>query len=279
MKLRKMIALIAILAVMTVFLSFENNHITVNNMTIELSALPDAFDGYTIVHLSDLHSKEFGDKQKRLIDEISGVDPDLIVFTGDLIDRRRYNEGSSLELMQQAASIAPTYFVMGNHEWWSGKFSALEKSLDERGVNVLRNTFASISNGSDEIFVVGIDDPASGTEMYEAETVRRGIEEALHGIEENAFKVLLAHRPELFPIYTGYGFNLVLSGHAHGGQVRLPFIGGVVAPNQGILPRFTAGRYDIEHSVMVVHRGLGNSIFPQRLFNRPELIVLTLKKS
>ncbi|SFQ47653.1 metallophosphoesterase [Caldicoprobacter faecalis] len=193
------------------------------------------------------------------------------------MDSRYYDVEPGLELMKQSVKIAPTYFVTGNHEWWSGEFNALEKALNENGIHVLRNTYARITKGGDEIYIIGIDDPASQAIYGEAMTTEKKIIQALKRIKKfDAFKILLAHRPELFPLYSSYGFDLVLSGHAHGGQVRLPFIGGLVAPNQGLFPEYTSGEYKRGNSTMIVSRGLGNSIIPQRLFNRPEVIVLTL---
>lgn len=263
------------------FLYCENNFITITRVNVESYKLPNVFDGYKIVHLSDLHSKEFGRDQEYLVTLLKKEKPDLIAVTGDLIDSRRYDIEPALELIKQCAQIAPTYFVTGNHEWRSDKFEVLEKLLEESGVHVLRDTYAAITKGEDKIYVVGIDDPVSkNSAYYEEVSITEGnIIQALEGIEKShAFKILLAHRPELFPLYSSYGFDLVLSGHAHGGQVRLPFIGGLIAPDQGLFPKYTAGKCEKEGSVMVISRGLGNSIIPQRLFNRPEVIVLTLKK-
>lgn len=262
------------------FLHFENNFITITKITVESPKVPNTFDGYKIVHLSDLHSKEFGKEQKNLVKKIEDAQPDLIVFTGDLIDSRHFDAEVSLELIRQIAKIAPTYFVTGNHEWWSGKFEFLEKVMKENNVHVLRNTCDRISKGKDSIYITGIDDPVSTQATYEETVVvENEIKQAVKEIKErDVFKILLAHRPEMLPLYSEYGFDLVLSGHAHGGQVRLPFIGGLIAPNQGFFPEYTSGEYKRGNCTMIVSRGLGNSIIPQRLFNHPEIVVLTLSK-
>ncbi|PRR69529.1 metallophosphoesterase [Defluviitalea saccharophila] len=281
MKRKKVLFFIIIICICTwVFLHFENNFITITKITVKSPKLPDAFDGCKIVHLSDLHSKEFGKGQKNLVKKIEDAQPDLIVFTGDLIDSRHFDAEVSLELIRQIVKIAPTYFVTGNHERWSGNFDALEKVLKENGIHVLRNTCDRIGKDKDGIYITGIDDPVSTQAIYEeTKVVENEIKQALKEIKENdVFKILLAHRPEMLPLYSEYGFDLVLSGHAHGGQVRLPFIGGLIAPNQGFFPEYTSGEYKRGNCTMIVSRGLGNSIIFQRLFNHPEIVVLTLSK-
>lgn len=280
MKKRKVLIFIIVCVFTLVFLYFENNFITITKITIKSPKLPDAFDGYKIVHLSDLHNKGFGKGQKYLVKKIKDAQPDLIVFTGDLIDSRHFDAEVSLQLIRQIVKIAPTYFVTGNHEWWSGKFEFLEKVMKENGIHVLRNTCDRIGKGKDGIYITGIDDPASTQGIYdERKAAESEIKQAVNEIKENdVFNILLAHRPEMFQVYNEYGFDLVLSGHAHGGQVRLPFIGGLIAPNQGFFPQYTSGEYKRGNCTMIVSRGLGNSIIPQRLFNHPEIVVLTLSK-
>lgn len=280
---RVMILAIVVICVICLlgFLYCENNLITVTHINVESSKLPDAFDGYRIALISDLHSKEFGKEQKHLIEVITNENPDLIAITGDLIDSNRCNLNSALSLISQCTQISPTFYVTGNHEWMSGEFKELEKLLLDDGVHVLRNTHAVVTENEDKVYIVGIDDPAFKNPSYfeEVSVTEEQIIQALRGIEKSdAFKILLAHRPEMFHLYSNYQFDLILSGHAHGGQVRLPFIGGLVAPGQGLFPKYTAGKYEQGSSTMVVSRGLGNSIIPQRLFNRPEVIILRLRR-
>jgi predicted MPP superfamily phosphohydrolase len=223
----------------------------------------------------------FGENQYELVSRIKKVKPDIIVFTGDLVDSKHYEEQPGLELMEQIVNIAPVYYVTGNHEFWSGRFSSLEKKLQERGVKILRNTSDYIEKNGSKIDIIGVDDPiANNTQQYntEGEFLSSEIQKALHGREKQNFTILLSHRPEHLSTYAKHNINLIFSGHAHGGQVRLPFIGGIIAPNQGLLPKYTSGKYQEESSVMIVSRGLGNSIIPQRIFNRPEIVVAKLKK-
>jgi predicted MPP superfamily phosphohydrolase len=271
-KKKWLIFTVIVLALVT-FLYFENNAISITYLEVNSKKLPPSFSEYKIVQLSDLHSKSFGKDQKRLADKVKRLEPDVIVFTGDLVDSKRYNEGVSLALMEQLVQLAPVYYVTGNHEWWSGRYTSLEDKLIQLGVKVLRNTHETITKGSNEISIIGIDDPAISNENG---IIERELQQTLEKVEPESFKVLLSHRPEYFSIYSAYHIDLVFSGHAHGGQVRLPFIGGLVAPNQGAFPTYTAGKYENGQTVMVVNRGLGNSIIPQRLFNRPEIGVITL---
>ncbi|VVM35005.1 predicted phosphohydrolase [Terribacillus sp. AE2B 122] len=278
-KKRFLFTLIAIIA-LVFFFYFQNNSIVITESTISSKRIPASFNDYKIVQLSDLHSKTFGNRQNVLVEKVSNTNPDLIVFTGDLVDSKNYNEDTSLNLIRELIHIAPIYFVTGNHEWWSGKFDILEKELNDIGVKVLRNTNDVISKGDEKIQIIGIDDPAYVNDSYTERSITEGaIENSVEGMEDDYFKILLSHRPEFLSIYSKYGIDVVFSGHAHGGQVRIPFVGGLVAPNQGFLPKYTAGKFDLDNTSMFVNRGLGNSTIPLRIFNRPEIIVLTLSRS
>ncbi|MFN7250583.1 MAG: metallophosphoesterase [Anaerobacillus sp.] len=273
-RIKKFISLLTISLVFLLFLYFQNNAITITEHEVSSSKLPEEFDGFKIVQLSDLHSKEFG---KSLPNKVREAGPNIIVFTGDLVDQKNYDELVSLKLMEELVMIAPVYFVTGNHEAWSGKFNSLEEKLVASGVHVLRNSHESIRVKEDEIILIGIDDPAmiSGAHS-EFSAVETSLEDALHGVADQ-YKILLSHRPEMFSLYTSFNIDLIFSGHAHGGQIRLPFIDGLVAPNQGFFPKYTAGKHQEAQSTMIINRGLGNSIIPQRLFNRPEIVIVTLR--
>ncbi|MCM3653631.1 metallophosphoesterase [Metabacillus litoralis] len=260
------------------FFHFQNNSIVTTKTTISSAKIPASFEDYKIVQLSDLHSKTFGDNQSVLVQKVSKINPDLIVFTGDLVDSKKYKEKTSLTLMEELVQIAPIYFVTGNHEWWSGKFNSLESKLNDIGVQVIRNRSDVITNGSDKIHIIGIDDPAQVNEGYaERSITEEAIVNSIKGLEEGYFKILLSHRPEMLPLYSDYKFDVVFSGHAHGGQIRIPFVGGLIAPNQGLFPNYTSGKHILDNTTMIVNRGLGNSVIPLRVFNRPEIVVVTLK--
>lgn len=219
----------------------------------------------------------FGQEQQKLVEKIVEEKPDLIVFTGDLIDYRKYDEIPSLTLMEKLVKIAPTYYVTGNHEWNSGKYDSLEQELLDIGVGVLRNQTVEIKRGHEHIFLSGVDDPAFEKNTEDTQLM----EKFLTGVDmqSDTFHILLSHRPELFSLYADDGFDLVFTGHAHGGQFRLPLIGGLVAPNQGLFPKYTEGEHQMGQTTMIVSRGLGNSIIPVRIFNRPEIVVVTLRST
>ena len=263
------------------FLYFENNAIGITKYELSSGKLPDGFDSYRIVHLTDLHSKSFGKEQSTITRKVKKLRPDLIVMTGDLVDSKRYNAEISLTLMRRMTELAPVYYVTGNHEWGS-RFPSLEKGLKELGVHVMRNKSELVKLGTGEIRIAGVDDPTfNHTADGDADRIKEHIAAALQGVDssENRFTILLSHRPELFSEYVQSKFDLTFSGHAHGGQVRLPFLGGLVAPGQGFLPKYDGGKYTESGRAMIVSRGLGNSIFPQRLFNRPEVVLVELTQA
>ncbi|MDQ0113939.1 putative MPP superfamily phosphohydrolase [Paenibacillus harenae] len=283
-KKRGLIVVIVIIALAISFFYFENNAITTSTLRMQSDKLPSGFDRYRIVQLSDLHSKMFGDNQRRLVRKVSKLKPDLIVVTGDLVDARRYNAENSLTAMREMLKLAPVYFVTGNHERRSGRYDQLEEGLIELGVHVMRNAGETIKLGDGSFRLIGIDDPAfygyMGSQGAD-ERIRKAldsIDEEANNKKEGSFTVLLSHRPELFDVYTYNHIDLTFSGHAHGGQIRLPFLGGLIAPNQGYFPRYDAGKFESGSSTMVVSRGLGNSLFPLRVFNRPEVIMVELTR-
>ncbi|MBA2174932.1 metallophosphoesterase [Halobacillus locisalis] len=263
------------LAVITIVLYIEDNVLTQTSHTIKTAELPEVFDGFRIVHLSDLHSKWFGEDQSRLVEQVNDQRPDLIVFTGDLIDRNRNNFKAGITLLDRLKQTAPVYYVTGNHEWDSGKAEDLIEQLSGRGIRVLQDDMDEIERMDDSITIIGLDDPDKrpGHATVRMDPLDRLVEEA-----KSKFTILLSHRPEHFDLYQQMPLDLVFSGHAHGGQFRLPLIGGFVAPGQGILPTYTEGSYEGNGTTLVVSRGLGNSIFPQRFFNRPEVVTVILKK-
>ncbi|PAV29714.1 phosphoesterase [Virgibacillus profundi] len=266
------------IALLIYFFYFQNNSIVTSEYNIRSDKLPPNFNGYKIVQLSDLHNKSFGNNQSDLVKKVKKTEPDSIVFTGDLIDSERYDEKPSLILMEKLVQIAPVYYVTGNHEWRSGKFSSLEGKLENIGIQVLRNTAEEITLGTDKIQIIGIDDPAVDESSAEKAATEENIKNSIEGIERgDNFHILLSHRPEMFSLYSEYGFDVIFSGHAHGGQFRIPFVGGLIAPDQGLFPKYTSGKHKSANSTMIVNRGLGNSIIPLRIFNRPEIIVVTLK--
>lgn len=223
------------------FLYFENHAVQITKLDIKCNKLPNRFKEYKILHLSDLHSKSFGKNQRNLVNKIQQLNPDIIVITGDLVDSKKYDEQNSIVLLEQIINIAPVYFVTGNHEWWSNQFDSLENRMNQLGVKVLRNSTEKVTRDKQQIYILGVDDPAANFSIDGGElTFTENLKSINKGLSSDDFKILLSHRPEQMPFYSAEGFDLILSGHAHGGQVRLPFIGGFIAPNQGLFPKYSA---------------------------------------
>ena len=255
-----------------------NTALEVNEYEIVSDRIPKEFDGFRIAQVSDLHNTEFGEGNSKLIGLLSQTEPDIIVLTGDLIDSRQTDIEIALSFARDAMKIVPVYFVSGNHEARVSEYEDLKMGLAEAGVIVLENQKVEITRDGEAITLMGIDDP-SFQESYlfgDAESVAKQAIEMLQS-ESDGYTVLLSHRPELFELYVKTGMDLVFSGHAHGGQFRLPFLGGLVAPNQGFFPEYDAGLFSEGITNMLVSRGVGNSIIPIRFNNRPEIILAELK--
>lgn len=280
---KKIVILIILFTLTYAFLYFENSALVTTNLDLQLPGLPSGFNGYKILQISDLHGKEFGRSNKRLISTIKKISPDIIVITGDLIDAFDYNEEITLNFIDKIIDIYPIYFTTGNHEINCTKyFESLDKKLKEKGVYVLRNSTAIIQKNKDCITLIGLEDPQfihKSDNDINKKIMSKELDNLIIENNKNIFKILLSHRPEQFELYSKYNINLIFSGHVHGGQFRLPFVGGFYAPNQGLFPKYDSGKYTLSNSTMIVSRGLGNGSIPQRIFNRPELIVVTLNKS
>lgn len=238
--------------------------------------LPAAFEGYRIVQLSDLHNAELGQDNQRVTALLEQADPDLIVVTGDAIDSRRTDTRHALSLLEQAARMAPCYFVAGNHEARREDYPDFCRQLSVIGVTVLDGAKVTLTRDGDTVTLMGVADPTCSPDRYTVEEpdILRGWLDSL--TEEEGFTILLSHRPEYLEVYADNGAELVFSGHAHGGQIRLPWLGGVFAPNQGLFPAYDGGVYTAGDTRMVVSRGIGNSILPLRVNNRPEVVLVTL---
>lgn len=270
-------ALLALALVL--WLLWGNTALMVSEYTVTSARLPDGFDGCRIAQVSDLHNASFGEDNADLLTLLREEEPEYIFLTGDLIDSRHTEVDIALDFAEEAAKLAPTYFVTGNHEARlvrSGEYETLRAGLEAAGVTVLENAAVTLERGGDELTLIGVHDPAFDESDDEEGALRDWLTTLLDGAE--GYTILLSHRPELFgSVYTPLGFNLVFSGHAHGGQIRLPFVGGLVAPNQGLFPKYDAGLYADGDTTMVVSRGLGNSILPLRINNRPEVVLVTLR--
>ncbi len=269
----------AVLLAVSVWIAWDNTALELNTYTVSSSRLPEHFDGYRIAHISDLHNAQMGKNNEKLLGMLRDAEPDMIAVTGDLIDSRKTDVEIALEFIQEAVKIAPCYYVTGNHEARVSEYGELKSGMEMAGVTILEDTCAEIGPEGETIKLIGVNDPSFHTDYLfdDAETVVSTKLSALY-TDDGGFTVLLSHRPELFDIYAEYGIDLVLSGHAHGGQFRLPFVGGLFVPSQGLFPKYDAGVYTEENTNMIVSRGIGNSVFPFRINNRPEVILIELEQ-
>ena len=275
---------------------WENNVVQTSRFVVESNLLPREFDRFKIVQVSDLHGKIFGLDSRSLFDKIRCERPSVIVITGDLIDERRFDLEYARDVVRKLSRIAPVFYVTGNHE---GNFVAgikeqtldaiqqsgarmldehsVELTFDSKGALVLTSKEADASPClPNSILLAGTPDPIEQKTNY-----RIWVDERLARIPrcDEQFSVLLAHRPDLIDSYAKRRFDLVFSGHAHGGQFRVPFLlpNGLYAPNQGFFPKYTNGLYRKGRTTEIVSRGLGPSVIPTRIFNRPNLVVCELR--
>ena len=244
---------------------------------VALPGLPQGFDGYRIVHLSDLHGHEYGEDSGELLDRVREGSPDLIVVTGDLIDQQS-QLAMVPALAQGLAAVAPTYYVTGNHEWalGTGAVRELKGVLAQCGVTVLSNQYQILERDGARIALAGVDDPNG----YADQTSPEELAAAIQADQPGLFTLLLAHRNDHFGQYANAGYDFVMSGHGHGGIVRLPLVGGLIGTDRRLFPPWTAGAYTVGDSTLFVSRGLGNNTVPYkgfRIFDRPELAVVTLR--
>jgi predicted MPP superfamily phosphohydrolase len=273
--MKKWIVLLLVAAAVWGFWWGNNNWLQTTEYVLASPELPAAFDGKKIVQVSDLHNAEFGNGQRRLINQVEAAEPDAIFLTGDLIDSDRYDLEVSLTLVEALVKMSDVYFVIGNHEVASNKIDEIVEALEALGVIVLMNDAVDWELEGEVIQIAGINDPLYNVELGEEDSTRQAFSEA--GFSEE-FTLLLAHRPEMIGIYAENNIDMVFSGHAHGGQIRLPGLGGLIAPGQGWFPTMTEGVFRRGETQLVLSRGIGNSGFPLRLFNRPEVVAVTLER-
>ena len=279
-----------ILVVGAIWLAWGNSALVVTDFTIRDGEIPQGFSGFRIAQISDLHDAEFGEDSERLVSLLATTDPDIIVITGDFIDGSRTDIDLSLSFAEECVSIAPTYYVTGNHEdkLSDDDYTRLIGGLTDIGVEVLADEVISLERNGEQICLMGVDDPnlskdwdvLTEEEKNDPNIDKKIMDEKLDGLmpmsDGYPYTILLSHRPEVFEVYVEHEVDLVISGHLHGGQIRLPFIGGFYTPNQGIFPEFVDGLYSENDTNMIISRGLGNSSFPVRVNNRPEIVVIIL---
>ena len=268
-KMKLLFIIVFSLAAVSIFLWWQANGLGITYIEHSSWRLPIEFDGFRIAQVSDLHNKTFGKGNSSLLALLSREAPDIIVITGDLVDRRRPDINAAMEFIYGAVAIAPVYYVSGNHEERLENHNEIYGKLVNAGVHVLENTGAKSLRGERSISIAGVFDSDSDT------VISRRIETVMGNPDD--FTILLCHRPNYMEIFKRYSLDLVFCGHAHGGQFRVPFVGGLFAPDQGLFPQYTSGAYTEGETTMIVSRGLGNSVVPIRLFNRPDVVMATLR--
>lgn len=270
-----LVFLMIFLSIFVFWVIYENKNIQVNELTVKSENLPDDFSGYKIAHISDLHNTEFDNNNNRLLTLIKYSCPDIIVITGDIVDSRKTDVQIARDFINKASKIAPVYYVTGNHEARVNEENLIDNVALDENITILHNEDVLIQKGESEIQIIGVDDPDYVSVTYSEDYMNYELEKYSN---DKHFKILLSHRPELFDAYVSNNIDIIFSGHAHGGQFRLPFVGGIIAPHQGLFPKYDSGLYTENNTNMVVSRGIGNSIFPFRINNPPEIIIVTLER-
>lgn len=245
-----------------------NTHLTIRNYEVETDEVSRPI---RLLLLTDLHSCDYGEGQRELLDVVEGQHPDLVLLGGDILDDDpALPEENAWTVVEALGRSYPTFYVTGNHEFWSGQVEEIKARMTESGVTVLEGEGQTVVFQGQPIYICGIDDPAAGTDVWQAQ-----LTQATRGAGEG-FSILLTHRPERTSAYEGRGLDLILAGHAHGGQWRIPFLlNGLLAPNQGFFPAYAGGRYTLGESTLIVSRGLAReSTRVPRIFNPPEVVVI-----
>ena len=279
MKRRTIITLIIAIIILlsVIYLYIENTTLQVTKFEITNSKIAEDFNNYKIIQVSDFHNTTSEKLYNDLVEEIKTQKPNIIALTGDLIDSRKTDINVAIEFLKDIKDIAPIYYVTGNHESRVDEYSQLKEQMKSLGVNILDSKAIVLKQKETKINLIGIADPNFSNEVAvsDSEIIKTEINALEY--DKNSYTILLSHRPEAFNTYVSENIDLVFTGHAHGGQIRIPFVGGVVAPNQGFFPKYTSGKYVEKNTTMIVSRGIGNSIIPFRINNRPDLIVVELR--
>lgn len=267
---KKLCIYAAVISAAAVFCFWQNNMLTVSEYSYKTDKIGTGLDGFKIVQISDLHNKSFGKNQKRLAEKIERLSPDIIVITGDIADSNHTDIPKALEFIEESVKIAPTYYITGNHEYWleDSELAEITDCIENFGAVYLSNETVNAAKNGEIFTLTGVDDLSLVN-----------FSDYCPKLDGSKLNVILAHEPQYIADYSVHGnVDLVLSGHAHGGQFRLPFVGGVIAPDQGFFPEYTEGVHKMGNTTMIISRGLGNSVIPLRLFNYPEIVCVTLEK-
>lgn len=267
--------ILALIAAAAAFLIKDSrDDLEISRYEVKSQKLPESFDGFKIVQLSDLHGAEFGEDGMELVEKVKELEPDMIALTGDFVT----DEGDLAAVEKLAArltELCPVYFVSGNHEFGSGLAVKVRNILERAGVKYLSNEYLTISRGEDEILLGGVEDPLAYADMLSPDELAQKMNDAA----PDAFKILLGHRNYWMTEYPELPVDLIFCGHAHGGLIRIPGVGGLIGTDRRLFPDFDAGQFNNGRYTLIVSRGLGNSVSIPRIFNRPEIVCVELSSA
>lgn len=267
--------ILALIAAAAAFLIKDSREdLEISRYEVKSQKLPESFDGFKIVQLSDLHGAEFGEDGMELVEKVKELEPDIIALTGDFVT----DEGDLAAVEKLAArlvKLCPVYFISGNHEFGSGLAVKVRNILERAGVKYLSNEYLTISRGEDEILLGGVEDPLAYADMLSPDELAQKMNDAA----PDAFKILLGHRNYWMTEYPELPVDLIFCGHAHGGLIRIPGVGGLIGTDRRLFPDFDAGQFNNGRYTLIVSRGLGNSVPIPRVFNRPEIVCVELSSA
>lgn len=267
--------ILALIAAAAAFLIKDSREdLEISRYEVNSKKLPESFDGFKIVQLSDLHGAEFGEDGMGLVEKVKELEPDMIALTGDFVT----DEGDLAAVKKLAGrltELCPVYFVSGNHEFGSGLAVKVRNILERAGVKYLSNEYLTISRGEDEILLGGVEDPLAYADMLSPDELAQKMNDAA----PDAFKILLGHRNYWMTEYPELPVDLIFCGHAHGGLIRIPGVGGLIGTDRRLFPDFDAGQFNNGRYTLIVSRGLGNSVPIPRVFNRPEIVCVELSSA
>lgn len=267
--------ILALIAAAAAFLIKDSrDDLEISRYEVKSQKLPESFDGFKIVQLSDLHGAEFGENGMGLVEKVKELEPDIVALTGDFVT----DEGDLAAVEKLAArlvKLCPVYFISGNHEFGSGLAVKVRNILERAGVKYLSNEYLTISRGKDGILLGGVEDPLAYADMLSPDELAQKMNDAA----PDAFKILLGHRNYWMTEYPELPVDLIFCGHAHGGLIRIPGVGGLIGTDRRLFPDFDAGEYNNGRYTLIVSRGLGNSVSIPRIFNRPEIVCVELSSA
>jgi predicted MPP superfamily phosphohydrolase len=279
-----LLLMLIILTAVAVSIYLDNSLLQVIQYTVMSDRIPQSFNNFKILQLSDLHSTSFGKGNFELLDKIEKQKPDIVVMTGDMVNTKDETFDVFLKFAEDIGNKYETYYVVGNHEQNldERKQNYIFSKLKDTGIKVLNNQKAEVRRGTDQInlygmwfnlkYYKGMNNPYTKDIYFDSAAMQK----VMGDCDTSKYSILLTHNPLYFDTYAGWGADLTLSGHIHGGMIRIPFKGGLLSPERELFPKYSAGKYCMEDKILIVNRGLGNGDFGIRIFNRPEISVITL---